>query len=274
LYDLRAALSLLRQGKPCGARSPAHSLGDNDGAVAVFGPQGRRKLSPTGTALTLVASGLPLGVVVGLNSLSQNIPRYWLEANWGERELGIFSAMAIFMRVGFYLETALVQPALPRLSRFFAQGEHQRAVALLGRLVALASMVGLGQVVVAVAFGPQLLSIVYAPQYSTYGGVFIGLMVAAAIGYVAGVLKAAADAARTFLVQLPLFAGAVIISAAVGWTLIPSYGLLGAALTVVFAKSTLLLGYALILGQALRSAVSVKSASTSLHLTPTRELSR
>src|SRR5207302_1077340 len=42
----------------------------------------------------VVMTGLPLGIVLLLVSLNFNIPRYFLQASRGERELGIFAALA------------------------------------------------------------------------------------------------------------------------------------------------------------------------------------
>src|SRR5207245_11212641 len=42
----------------------------------------------------LARLALPLGLVMTLFTLNQNMPRYFIHSRWGEYQLGIFSAMA------------------------------------------------------------------------------------------------------------------------------------------------------------------------------------
>jgi O-antigen/teichoic acid export membrane protein len=83
----------------------------------------------------------------------------------------------------------------------------------------------------------------YNADYATHLETMHVLLLAAAIGYVAGILKVALDATRTFRLQLPLFVASALASAAAGAVLVPAYGLLGAALTLLMAKVVLVLGY-------------------------------
>jgi O-antigen/teichoic acid export membrane protein len=191
----------------------------------------------------LIWVGLPLGLVVALNSLNLNIPRYFLEFHCGERELGVFSALAALMRLGQYVETSLGQSSLSRLSRLFAEGAIASFLRILLRLVLAAAMVGGLGVACSLLFGEPLLTWLYNADYATHLETMHVLLLAAAIGYVAGILKVALDATRTFRLQLPLFVASALASAAAGAVLVPAYGLLGAALTLLMAKVVLVLGY-------------------------------
>jgi O-antigen/teichoic acid export membrane protein len=77
------------------------------------------------------------------------------------------------------------------------------------------------------------LTLLYRPEYAERGYLFLLLMVAAGIGYVASFLGYAMTAAQYFRVQLPLFAVATGISALTCLWLIPSQGTIGAAIAAI-----------------------------------------
>jgi len=62
----------------------------------------------------------PLSSVMLLNSLSTNMPRYFIEHHSGTRELGMFSAAASLVAVGNTLINALGQAVTPKLAKMFA----------------------------------------------------------------------------------------------------------------------------------------------------------
>lgn len=72
----------------------------------------------------LLGTSLPLGLVMMLISLNTNLPRYFIEQQLGERELGIFSALAYLMIVGTMVVNALGNSASPRLARHYLEGDR------------------------------------------------------------------------------------------------------------------------------------------------------
>jgi O-antigen/teichoic acid export membrane protein len=211
--------------------------------------------------MNLAWVGLPLGLIVALNSLNLNIPRYFLDFHCGERELGIFSALAALMRLGQYVETALGQSSIGRMARLYATGALSSFARHLLRLALAAGVVGVAGVAGSLVFGKTLLAWLYNASYATHVGVLHVLLLAAGVGYVAGIMKVALDATRTFRLQLPLFVGSALASAAAGAILVPAYGLLGAAVTLVIAKVVLLLGYTAML----MYVVGLRRRETSFH---------
>src|SRR5205807_1688389 len=75
---------------------------------------------------------LPLGLVLMLGSLSTNTPRYFIEHQFGSRELGIFSAIASLLNIAKTIVNALGQAALPRLARLFASQDIRPFLRLVG----------------------------------------------------------------------------------------------------------------------------------------------
>lgn len=195
---------------------------------------------------------LPLAVVMMLISLTTNIPRYFIERHLGQRELGIFAALAVLMMAAYVAVSALGQSASARLSNYFAQRDERSFRTLMAKLLGVALTLGLGGVAVALIAGRQFLTVLYRPEYADHTDVFLLLMIAAGISYLGAILGFGLMAARRFWGQLPLFALAAVACTMTSVTLIPSMGLLGAAIALLIAITTQTVGAALILINSVR----------------------
>lgn len=191
-----------------------------------------RKRSPI---KNLVLLTLPLGFAAMIVSLIANIPRYFVEHYLNSGELGIFAALAYLMVAGNTVVGALAQSATPRLARFYADDKVREFVKLLTKLVAFGALIGGGGVLLALLFGKEFLSFIYRAEYAQRMDVFIWLMVAAGIGYMATFLNFGITAMRRFNVQIPLYGTVAGMTAVACLWLVPRYGLLGAALGLVAA---------------------------------------
>jgi O-antigen/teichoic acid export membrane protein len=181
----------------------------------------------------LVRTALPLGVVMMLASLATNIPRLVLAEYGGERELGLFSAMAYLIVVGTTLVSALGQSASPRLAKLYSQGDWRGFCKLRRRLALIG--VGLGIVATggAALFGPQILSIVYTPEYAARHDVFVVLMLAGGIGYVQSFSGYSATSARAFSQQVVPLVITTGLTSVLCYLLVVPLGALGAAWALV-----------------------------------------
>jgi O-antigen/teichoic acid export membrane protein len=207
-YDIRNAISIL-----------------NNSIVL----QPRWKLK---TLLQLIWLALPLGFVMMLISLNTNIPRYIIEQYLGERELGVFAAMAYLTVVGGMVVNALGESASARLAKYYADEDGAAFWKLLLKLVAIGFLLGVSGVLVAVVMGREILTLLYQSEYALQADVFVWLMVAAGIGYVGSFLGSGVTATRQFD-QFPIpFLVATIMTAGFSWLLIPKYFLVGAAWAV------------------------------------------
>jgi O-antigen/teichoic acid export membrane protein len=104
--------------------------------------------------------------------------------------------------------------------------------------------VGLGLSLLA---GRLILGLIYRAEYSDYLDLFIWVMVAGMIGYVASFLNYSMTAARLFQVQIPLFGTLAIVTVLGCLVLIPYFGLSGAALVMSLASSFQIAGSTAIL---------------------------
>jgi O-antigen/teichoic acid export membrane protein len=180
-------------------------------------------------------TALPLGIALMLISLTANLPRYAIERRLGTAELGAFAAAASFLTVGGTAVNALGQAATPRLAKLIGAGDVRGFRRLVWRLSGLALLLGAAGVGAAALAGRFVLAVAYRPAYAAYSGLLVWIMAASPCYYVASTLAYAITSARSFAAQAPLLAVVAATAAAASWTLVPRWGLNGAALALALA---------------------------------------
>jgi O-antigen/teichoic acid export membrane protein len=194
---------------------------------------------------------LPLGIVAMLVNLNVNMPRYFIQWKLGTRELGIYSALAFLMSAGNLLVSALAQAVFVPLARSYAEGRRRAFTFLLLKLVGIGSVLGAGGIFVAWIAGPQLLRIIYRPEYAAESRLLVWFMVVAWIGYVGQFMGSAMTSARLFVQQIPLFALGVLTITVGSYWLVPRLGLRGAIIASIAGLIIQLIVAAAILGYSL-----------------------
>ena len=180
----------------------------------------------------LLHLALPLGFVMLLIGLNANTPRYFIEHFFGERQLGIFAAVASFMSIGTMVVIALGQSAYPRLARYFTEGHHKSFLIIILKLLGVAVLLGGAGFFVAFVAGQQILTLLFGAEYASHWKVLLWIMAAAGIFYVASVFGYGITAARYFKTQVPLFAFVAGVTTVSCFVLIPNAGLRGAAMSL------------------------------------------
>ena len=224
-YDIRSAALMLNTYQ---IKIQSERLGEPAMATVALRPRGH-----WGTLRKLVWLALPLGFVMMLISLNINIPRYFIERYLGARDLGIFAAISYLMVVGNMVVNALGESASPRLAKYYAARDSIAFRTLLLKLVGFAALVGGVAVVVALVAGRQILILLYQPEYAQHTNLFVWLMVAAGISYIASFLGYGMTAARYLRIQLPVFILVVTTSSTACLWLLPTFGLQGAAIALL-----------------------------------------
>ena len=184
----------------------------------------------------MALGALPLSVALMFVALSANIPRYFIAQHHGERELGIFSAVAYLMVIGSQLVQAMGQSAIPRLARLFAEGDRRGFAELLWKLTGVAVALGAVGVAVVLAAGAWVLTVLYSGEYAGARGEFLLLMGAAGAAYVASVLGYGITATRKFGRFVLPYAAVAALTLAASALLIPRGGLRGAAWATVVSN--------------------------------------
>lgn len=222
--------------------------------------------------LTLMA--LPLGFVMMLISVSVNMPRYFIENSLGTKALGVFAALTYLSVAATTLINAIGLALTPRLARLYASEDRSSFPLLLFRsslLAALPCLAGMGILALA---GKTILTFVYGPPYAANIPLAIEVMAAGSVSCAASVLGYGLTAARCFRQQVPLFLGVVAVAALAASTLIPLYGLSGAAIGQIAAATAQLFGSAAILFFAMRRGRAQGPPDAALKIGATHPSSR
>jgi O-antigen/teichoic acid export membrane protein len=215
----------------------------------------------------LIRLAFPLGVVMTLASINLNIPRYFIHAQMGEHQLGLFSAMAYATVAVTLVSDSLGHAGIPKLSRLYAECRLSEFRALLVRLLGLCCLLGMAAVAVAQVGGSRLLTLIYSREYAAHSRVFTLLILATAINCVASVLTSGITSARRFGIQVPLYA----LSAAAGvlacalW--FPGQGLYTGAAAMVCSAAVRLLLAGIVVGYLLSRAKSLAALATPVYST-------
>jgi O-antigen/teichoic acid export membrane protein len=192
--------------------------------------------------LTWVA--LPLGIVMFLINLQANIPRYVLQGSAGDAALGYFAAVVSPMVVGTMVTLALGQSASPRLARYFAY-DLPAFRRLLGKLLRLGAVLAGGIVLGVVVLGRLGLRLVYGPEYAEYYPEFVVVSFGFAIQLVTTFWGFGLTAARSFRSQVGLAAISCLVATLAALVLIPRWGVMGGAVSVLSTSVVMLIAFAL-----------------------------
>jgi O-antigen/teichoic acid export membrane protein len=221
-------------------------------AMRLLSPQSSRETSaiqlrprfrlPTIAALTWIA--LPLGAVMAMISLQTNIPRYVLESYFGTRSLGYFGPLVYPMMAGMMVTTAMGQSASPRLAKYFAD-DVRAFTRLLGKLAGISAALGVALMVGTHFLGDRVLQLLYGPPYAAYHREFEILALAWGIQLITSCWGYGLTAARCFRLQVVLTVISCLATLAASYILIPRYGVMGAALSVLVTSLAAAIAYSL-----------------------------
>jgi O-antigen/teichoic acid export membrane protein len=178
----------------------------------------------------LLLQAAPMGLVSLLDSLHQNVPRYFVEAQLGTDQLGLFTPMAYMVTIGSAFVFALGAPAAPVLARHAAARDHVSFAGLAHRVILRGAMLGGVGVIVTVFFGEPLLDIAYGPRYAAESAAFVFVAIGGALHFVMVPTVFALTAARVLRVQPVIFALAIAAAAVASALLVGPHGLVGAAI--------------------------------------------
>lgn len=190
----------------------------------------------------LIIFSIPLGFVSILNSLNTNIPRYFLEYFGGLEELGYFSAIAYLLVAGNLLIRPLSIVAAPRLANSFQKNDYIRYLKILGTLLISALFAGIIILLIVYNFGELILTIIYNQSYAEYKNIFIIVMFGSIVSYLTTFINTGIVATRKFKLQPLINFITLIVGLIASITLIPIYGITGAAYITVIVFITQLLG--------------------------------
>lgn len=213
---------------------------------------------------TLLGVVWPLGVVAGLISLSANVPRIAVEHQLGSASQGIYSALSYAYVVGSVVVMAMGTALTTQFAQRYAGGQYTAFLKLTAQFAGAALLVGSLLVLGGAVAGPPVIRVLFGPEYAEHQSLFIWLLVAGTVGYVASAVGVSMTGARRFKEQLPLFAVVAVALYLLCERLIPAYGLLGAAYASLIAFILQLLGSLFILFFAVKNPPAQNTSAQNL----------
>lgn len=190
---------------------------------------------------------LPIGIALVLASLNSTIPRYFIERHLGERDLGIFSAIAFMLAVGSMVVVSVGHSAFTRLSRLYANADFFAFRSLLAKLLLLGAGMGVGGLIVARVAGHEILMILFRPEYADRADLLPWIMTVGCVGYMAQFLGYGMTAGKYYYSQILLFSLTNLSVAMACSLLIPRHGLRGAIFAMLISTIVQLAGSVIIL---------------------------
>jgi O-antigen/teichoic acid export membrane protein len=190
-----------------------------------------------GRVLRLSVEAAPLGFILLLSSLQQNVPRFFVQRYAGEAALGLFAAASQLTAAAEIVGGALAGAAGPRLARLFASGEVRSFRNLASKLAAMGLFLGAVGVLLSVLVGRWFLVHLFRPEFGSGTRVLVVLSAAAGMGLVASFLGYALTSARIITVQPVLLTVTLTVLVICCVMVVPRYGGAGAAWALVAASS-------------------------------------
>lgn len=189
----------------------------------------------------------PMGVVMFLDSLYINIPRYFIEHLLGTIELGYFAALASLSMAGTTVVSAVGRTISPRLATYYSTHMFYEFKSLLRRIILLSIVIGIFGILIAMLIGDTLLSIIFTPAYASYLPVFVLLMIAVMFLCITNFLGCAVTAMRLFKVQVPIHILNLLVTTMISVWTIKKFGLIGATFAILAGAVVMSLCYLIIL---------------------------
>lgn len=180
---------------------------------------------------------LPLGITMVLVSVEASIPRFFVSANLDAGSLGAFSGMVFVATVGRTMLTAFGQALAPRMAREHALGDSATYRSHVLRLSALAIVIGAVGIGFAVVVGERVLVLILGPGYDDMLAELLAVIAASAMALVASAFGYSLTAARKFAIQAPIYLATILALTIASACLIPVFGVLGAALSMLLAST-------------------------------------
>jgi Glycosyltransferase len=201
---------------------------------------------------SLLKLSLPLGMVLAIVSFNNNIPNYFIQGGLGSESLGYFSAIMYFITAGDIVINALGQSAVPKLAKYYEEGDSEGFLKTMGSIITMGVLVIAGGILAVSCCGGWMLSLFYTPDYAAYKYVFLLVVIASGVRYLSSFLNCAVTAAQKFRIQPVLYGIVLILNIVFCAILIPPKGLEGAGYSIIISNYILMIGNLIFTIQVLR----------------------
>lgn len=192
--------------------------------------------------INLLIISFPLGLSTALGSLNTNMPRYFVEQNLGQYELGIFAAISYLLIAANTIINALSQAVTPRLAKLFLNNIDQ-FIKFTTKLILLGFSIGLLSLIIVFFFGEEILLIIYSEDYANYSSVLLVITLGSLVLLTSVFLGTAISASRNYKIQPKIQVVTTFFILVGSYFFINKLGLIGAAWAVFTGYLTTSIGY-------------------------------
>ncbi len=196
---------------------------------------------------------VPMGVLLLLEALAVNVPRYVLAASVGNYELGILVGLLTLLSAGSLFVDSVVQTAIPRMASYRAEENFGQ---LKGVLFKIGVLAGGGTVIAGIGawyVGPFIVELLLSPEYADYPLAIVGIVTLVGIQLITRLVTAALTVVRKIDVNMYIGAVSLALTLVMSLLLIPTYGTAGAVVALVMASVTRLLLVGAVLSRVFRT---------------------
>ncbi len=187
------------------------------------------------TLCRLALISVPMGLGAALLTFNLHLPRYFIGYYLDSASLGYYAAAAYLIVATDIIVRSARTTALPRLARLFQDNQIKPFYQLTGRLMLLGFFTVFPCLILVWFAGDKLLAWTYGPEYASSGTVLFWLMVANLI-WQSSVPTAALWAMRCYWTDLSVRVATTVTIGLAAFLLVPSYGLLGAAWSMIAGR--------------------------------------
>jgi O-antigen/teichoic acid export membrane protein len=190
----------------------------------------------TGKVSKIIFLSLPLGLILMINLLNSNMPRYFVASWLGKKQMGYFAAISYFLFVGSIAVNATGQAVVGKLSEYY-HGAPKKFRSTLCLCLLLSVGVGTAGYFTSLLIGQKVLSLLYTEEYSDYASLLNIIMIGSTPLFISVMLGSGLTATRKYKYQLYLNLPIPFIVAGFCWLYRNSFSLNIAAYSMILAFS-------------------------------------
>ena len=179
------------------------------------------------TVFQLILRCIPLAVVSFLNNLSLTVPRTYLEKFHGEDVMGYYASVSAPTIVVQLAAVTLFAPLVPMMTAQFSRKDKKGFLQTLGKFLGLLAALSVLAVVLSIFLAEPVLVVIFGEKIRLYAGLFIPILLSAALIAVNASLFSVCTLMRVIQPQYLVGAVGIAVSLLCSFTVVRTQGMMG-----------------------------------------------
>ncbi|MEX5979508.1 oligosaccharide flippase family protein [Staphylococcus haemolyticus] len=179
-------------------------------------------------------AGLPLGIVQLLNSYNILIPRYVIENILDVKLVGVFASISYLLTIIDLFMNAISQNIIVRIKNAILNKDYNTLYKYTNSYLLITSLImGLIIIIPIYLLKDIIIGVIYGSYYQNYSNIFVIIAISIIFNFQSWIFDTTLMAFKVYKLQLIASIINFIVSIFSSIVLIKSYGLMGAAISVV-----------------------------------------